>query len=272
VRFNLFSGTLRLAGSNNLVSDNVLKIIYLNTSTCKSNTFQGNLLTGDVTGSSDYMGANFWWNNTKSNRSALTLSGQTFAADYFPQSATFASNVTAAAFIGDGSGLTGVSGSGDVTAAATFTDNRLIRSDGTSKGIQDSGITIDDSDNVSGVGTLAAASMTVSNVVRLSATLSPASAATNFTLTAYPSRQFLFSADTNAHLTLGAIAAGQEWTVFVDALTSSVPCIVSFSDGLIKNTNAVLTVPAGQLMPVSFYARDTSPTNCVVALGGFFKR
>ncbi len=44
------------------------------------------------------------------------------------------------------------SGSGDVTAASSFgTDNRLIRSDGTAKGVQSSGITIDDSDNVTGL-------------------------------------------------------------------------------------------------------------------------
>jgi hypothetical protein len=43
------------------------------------------------------------------------------------------------------------SGSGDVTAASTFgTDNRAIRSDGTGKGVQSSGITIDDSDNMAG--------------------------------------------------------------------------------------------------------------------------
>ena len=40
-------------------------------------------------------------------------------------------------------------GSGDVTSAANFgTDNSLIRSDGTGKGVQSSGVTIDDSDNV----------------------------------------------------------------------------------------------------------------------------
>ena len=47
-------------------------------------------------------------------------------------------------------------GTGDVTAASSFgTDNRLIRSDGTGKGVQASGITVDDSDNVSGVNSLA---------------------------------------------------------------------------------------------------------------------
>jgi hypothetical protein len=49
---------------------------------------------------------------------------------------------------GDGTWVS-PSGSGDVTAAATFgTDNRLIRSDGTAKGVQSSGVTLDDSDNI----------------------------------------------------------------------------------------------------------------------------
>ncbi len=47
------------------------------------------------------------------------------------------------------------SGSGDVTAGTTFAaDNRLVRSDGTVKGIQGSGITVDDSDNITGVAAL----------------------------------------------------------------------------------------------------------------------
>lgn len=46
----------------------------------------------------------------------------------------------------DGAGL------GDVTAASNFgADNVLIKSDGTSKGVQATGITVDSSDNVSGV-------------------------------------------------------------------------------------------------------------------------
>lgn len=45
----------------------------------------------------------------------------------------------------------GTAGAGDVTAAAVMTDNTLIRGDGGAKGIQDSGITIDDSDNITNV-------------------------------------------------------------------------------------------------------------------------
>jgi hypothetical protein len=52
-----------------------------------------------------------------------------------------------------------VAGTGDVTAASSFgTDNRLIRSDGTGKGVQASGITVDDSDNVTGAANLVTAS------------------------------------------------------------------------------------------------------------------
>lgn len=44
---------------------------------------------------------------------------------------------------------------GDVTAASAFgTDNRLIRSDGTGKGVQASGIAVDDSDAVTGLASL----------------------------------------------------------------------------------------------------------------------
>jgi hypothetical protein len=48
-----------------------------------------------------------------------------------------------------------VAGTGDVTAASAFAnDNRIIRSDGTGKGVQSSAITVDDTGNMSGVGTL----------------------------------------------------------------------------------------------------------------------
>jgi hypothetical protein len=60
------------------------------------------------------------------------------------------------------------SGSGDVSAAANLTDNAIIRGDGGAKGVQDSSILIDDSDNITGatslaVGNLSLASNTVSS-------------------------------------------------------------------------------------------------------------
>jgi hypothetical protein len=46
------------------------------------------------------------------------------------------------------------SGTGDVTASASLVDNAVIRGDGGTKGVQDAGILIDDSDNMSAVVSL----------------------------------------------------------------------------------------------------------------------
>ena len=48
------------------------------------------------------------------------------------------------------------SGSGDVTAAANVTDHAVVRGDGGSNGVQDSGVIIDDSDNITGIADLTA--------------------------------------------------------------------------------------------------------------------
>lgn len=62
---------------------------------------------------------------------------------------------------GDGTWAT-PSGGGDVTAAANFTnDNRVIRSDGTLKGVQASAVTIDDSGNMTGIGDMTGTSLAV---------------------------------------------------------------------------------------------------------------
>ena len=54
----------------------------------------------------------------------------------------------------DGSTFVEIPGGGDVSAAANLTDNAIVRGDGGAKGVQDSGVLIDDSDNVSGIGNL----------------------------------------------------------------------------------------------------------------------
>ena len=45
-------------------------------------------------------------------------------------------------------------GAGDVTAGANLGDNLLIRGDGATKGVQNSGITVDDSDNIAALGNI----------------------------------------------------------------------------------------------------------------------
>lgn len=57
------------------------------------------------------------------------------------------------------------SGSGDVTAASSFgTDNRMIRSDGTGKGVQSTGITVDDTDNITGITSITATTVNVTSL------------------------------------------------------------------------------------------------------------
>jgi hypothetical protein len=57
------------------------------------------------------------------------------------------------------------SGSGDVTAASNMTDNTMLKGDGGAKGIQDTGISIDDSNNVSSMGTLGCGAVTSTGAV-----------------------------------------------------------------------------------------------------------
>lgn len=76
----------------------------------------------------------------------------------------FASNLTCATQTSDKTwtlpdttgtiALTSQIASNPVTAAAVIADNRLVRGDGGARGVQDSGITIDDSNNVGGVANL----------------------------------------------------------------------------------------------------------------------
>lgn len=62
-------------------------------------------------------------------------------------------------------------GAGDVTAASTFgTDNRVIRSDGTGKGVQASGVTLSDADAFSGITSLTSTVLQASSVVASSYT------------------------------------------------------------------------------------------------------
>jgi len=88
-----------------------------------------------------------------------------------------------------------VSGTGDVTAASNLTDNAIVRGDGGAKGVQTSGIIIDDSNNVSGMGTLASGAHTITSAsataLKVGDTTNPAllidastaSAANGFTIT-----------------------------------------------------------------------------------------
>ena len=66
----------------------------------------------------------------------------------------------------DGAGVTSwtSAGVGDVTAATELTDHTIIRGDAAAKAVQDTGITIDDTDNVSAMGTLGCGAITINAV------------------------------------------------------------------------------------------------------------
>jgi len=86
-------------------------------------------------------------------------SGSTFAGDnefnYNPTTdyLSVTGTISASYFYGDGSNLTGVGG--DVTGPGSSTDDAIVRFDGTGgKTLQNSGITIDNSNNMNGVASL----------------------------------------------------------------------------------------------------------------------
>lgn len=105
----------------------------------KSDTSDGVFAVFSITGSST---DNSGW--TQLVLTYVTHAGTFTTDDYFTVQFNRSGNKGA-----DGGGA------GDVTAGAAFaTDNRLIRSDGTAKGVQASGVTLDDSDHVSGMASL----------------------------------------------------------------------------------------------------------------------
>lgn len=92
--------------------------------------------------------------------SVVTYSGETYACLVTHTSGTFATDLAASKWIKIAAkGADGL-GTGDVSAAANFgTDNVLVKSDGTTKGVQATGISIaDTTNNISGTGAIVPAS------------------------------------------------------------------------------------------------------------------
>jgi hypothetical protein len=70
---------------------------------------------------------------------------------YYRSGANTWTSVTIGTGLAFSGGTLSASGSGDVTSSANITDNAVVRGDGGAKGVQDSGVLINDSDEVSGV-------------------------------------------------------------------------------------------------------------------------
>lgn len=106
-------------------------------------------------------------NNTATARSNINAQvGIAFQDESVTTGTTGA--ITTVNFVGGGVNVTAASnvltvsvssGSGDVTSASTIGDNRLVRGDGGGKGIQESTITVDDSNNMTGVADIEASSL-----------------------------------------------------------------------------------------------------------------
>ena len=71
--------------------------------------------------------------------------------------------------LGSASIVPGESGVGDVISTSNITDNALLKGDGGVKNIQDTGIIVDDSNNVSGMGTLGVGAITTSGTLAMGA-------------------------------------------------------------------------------------------------------
>ncbi len=126
-----------------------------------------------------------------------------------------------------GTGASG-GGSGDVTASSSFgTDNVIIRSDGTGKGVQSSGIAIDDSDNMSGIETLTAT------------TLQAGSGTPDIS----------FTTDGNGKVTEGAINQTNNESLSRDYETATNTCTVASATGVTEiNYGSIDLVTTGNII------------------------
>ena len=152
------TGGKTLQGSGVVVDDtnNVSGVGTLNTHTIQGGT--GTLaLTSDITGTNS--GTNTG-DQTFDGLSPMTTGGDIIYGGASGTGTRLANGTTGQVLTSAGgtaapTWATPGGGSGDVTAATSFgTDNVLVRSDGTGKGVQASAISVDDSDNVTGVTTI----------------------------------------------------------------------------------------------------------------------
>ena len=173
-----------------------------------------------------------------------------------------------------------VAGTGDVTATSNLGDNLLIRGDGAGKGVQNSGISIDDSDNVTGMANLTAtgallSGLTASQIVITDASKNLASAP----VATYPSLAELIHVKgvTSAIQTqLNAKGAGTVTSVTsanadaTVATTTTTPVITIVSApklttartiaGVSFDGSANITIAGTNLSDTALIARLASPT------------
>ena len=146
------------------------------------------------------------------------------------------------------------SGAGDVTAASSFgTDNRLIKSDGTGKGVQSTGIAVDDSNNVSGIGNVTIDGLSTFNAATIVPAGTMGSTAINvaeltqvrtltanetWTLSATPADETWFGWRVRSPTTgyTGTLPAGTWVSVGTDGTLTAITAVAVPANGLVNLT------------------------------------
>ncbi len=142
-------------------------------------------------------------------------------------------------------------GTGDVTAAANIGDNRLVRGDGGAKGIQQSGITIDDSNNVTGVVALTTTGLaTVQSATVSSFTTGVVHAGVAGALTS----SNIVNADVDA---AAAIAGTKISPNFGSQAVTTTGNISTTSTGSITSSNLVNLADGSNASPSLTFSNDT---------------
>jgi len=150
------------------------------------------------------------------------------------------------------------SGSGDVTAASSFgTDNRLIRSDGTGKGVQASGITLDDSNNLTGIGDVTADGLTLNDLTASRIVVTDGSKVLTSGAAA-PSGAFVGTTDTQT-LTSKTIDSADNTVILANAMLPAVQpgTAVETGDGALYFA-----------VPASWNGRDITSVRAFVTTAG----
>lgn len=110
--------------------------------------------------------------------------------------------------------------------------------------------------------------------------LAPVGNQTQYNVTVYPNgrKYTIFSANTNVSITFvgapgASTLAGAAASVLVNAVSSSVPCVVStFSTSLLTNVNLNPYVTNGYSQWFNYEFTDASTTNVTVIGGGLHRR
>lgn len=136
----------------------------------------GNITSQGAVSASAHMSASTFYSVFQSSFNGIDVrNGGVSNAGAITNATTISASVhvSSSRFIGDGSGLTNLPASGDVTGPGSSTATSLARFDGTSgKSIIDSGITVDPGNNVTGMGNLQCGNITSTGAVSASAHVS----------------------------------------------------------------------------------------------------